>query len=125
MTEAAGPRPTLGRDLRIRREAEFRAVYARRARAADERLAVYALARGRPPTRLGISVGRRLGGGSVERNRTKRLIREAFREGRAAWPTGFDVVVVALGRDYTLREVQDRLRRLVPEAIRRAQRTAS
>jgi ribonuclease P protein component len=42
-------------------------------------------------TRLGLAVARR--GSSVERNRIKRVIREAFRLRRAAMPPGFDVVV--------------------------------
>jgi ribonuclease P protein component len=108
----------------VRRTADFRAVYAARARAADERLVVYARPNGRPVTRLGVSVGRR-SGGSVQRNRTKRLLREAFRQARAAWPPGLDIVVVALGRDYTFQEVDGRLRRLVPDAIRRAGPTAT
>ena len=123
MTASPRHRATLGRSERLRRGADFRAVYATRARAADGRLVVYARANGRDVTRLGLSVGRRCGG-SVERNRTKRLLREAFRQARHTFPLGFDVVLVPLGRDWTFDEVDRRLRALVPEAIRRVRKKA-
>ena len=44
--------------------------------------------------RLGISVGRKLGG-AVERNRVKRLLREAFWARAEALPDGLDFVIVA------------------------------
>ena len=121
MTGPNRHRETLRPYERIRKTAEFRAVYRARNRAADGRLVVYARAAESGATRLGVSVGRRCGD-AVQRNRIKRLLREAFRRGREDWPAGYDVVLVPLGRDYTFEEVDRRLRTLVPEAIRRAQR---
>jgi ribonuclease P protein component len=55
-------------------------------------LVVYARPNGTDQVRLGLSVGRRVGGAAV-RNRVKRLLREAFRHARAALPAGYDVVI--------------------------------
>jgi ribonuclease P protein component len=46
-------------------------------------------------TRVGISVTRKTCGGSVERNRVKRKIREAVRKNAARLPDGEDVVIIA------------------------------
>jgi ribonuclease P protein component len=46
------------------------------------------------PTRLGITVTRKVGN-AVARNRIKRLVREVFRQHRARLPPGLDIVWVA------------------------------
>ncbi len=123
MTPSPNDRATLGRRQRILKSADFRSVYAARARVGDGRLVAYAKANGLAVTRLGVSVGKRCGG-SVQRNRIKRLLREVFRQARATLPAGYDVVLVPLVTDYTFRDVDAAVRALVPEAIRRARAKA-
>jgi ribonuclease P protein component len=50
---------------------------------------------GTPPARFGITVTRKIGG-AVVRNRIKRLVREAVRRHASWFPSGRDVVLVAL-----------------------------
>ena len=46
------------------------------------------------PARLGLVVSKRVGN-AVQRNRTKRVIREAFRQSSEIWPGDFDFLVIA------------------------------
>lgn len=77
---------------RLRKSAEFEAVYAGNRYAADSTLVITAGKRGEGPTRLGLSVSRQVGN-AVVRNRWKRLIREAFRKNRQRLPAGLDLVI--------------------------------
>jgi ribonuclease P protein component len=75
----------------IRRRAEFTKIYERGTRAHSRYATVFMLSNGGGIGRLGIAATKKLGG-SVQRNRAKRLIREVFRRNKIA--QGFDVVVI-------------------------------
>ena len=84
------------RRRRLSRSGEFDRVYREGTSHASRYLVVYAFPRpgddGSP--RLGVSVGRKLGG-AVERNRVKRLLRDAFCACSERVAPGHDFVLVA------------------------------
>jgi ribonuclease P protein component len=81
---------------RLSRSGEFERVYREGRSHASRHLVVYAFPRSDDESdpRLGISVGRKLGG-AVERNRIKRLLREAFWARAGDLTPGHDFVIVA------------------------------
>src|SRR5438067_12723605 len=77
----------------LRRPSDFRRVYDRRRSVSDGWLIVYACENDLGHLRLGLSVSRKVGG-AIQRNRLRRLYREAFRLTRHLMPTGMDLVLI-------------------------------
>lgn len=120
---AAGRRGARTGRARLTSSADFDRVYRQGRSHANRYLVIYAFPRAENSTepRLGVSVGRRVGG-AVERNRMKRLMREAFAAAAPELPPAHDYVLVArpdarvLAHDGGARGVEDALRELIQSA---------
>lgn len=81
------------KSVRLLSRGDFRRVYERGSWLSDDLLKLAGELTELPHPRLGLAVSRQVGS-AVERNRWKRLIREAFRLARAELPPGLDFIVV-------------------------------
>ncbi len=79
---------------RILHGTEYRAIYDSAARLHSGRFVLFCRENNLAHHRLGITVSRKVGG-SVVRNRIKRLFREVFRKSKAGIPHHLDLVVNA------------------------------
>lgn len=91
MARDCASRFTFPRLRRLRRPAQFEAVYDRGYAVRRGPLLVHALP-GDDRTRLGLSVSRKVGN-AVVRNRIKRRLRDSFRRLQHDLPAGYDLVI--------------------------------
>jgi ribonuclease P protein component len=106
----------------LRRPSDFRRVYERRRSASDVWLIIYACENGLPYSRLGLSVSRKHGP-AVQRNRLRRLYREAYRLTRHQLATGLDLILIPRRSEPpSLEDLKQSLARLVEQVVKRLER---
>lgn len=98
---------------------DFRRAFERKRTASDSFLVVHGAENGLNHARLGISVGKKRVRKACDRNRIKRLLREAFRLNKAGIPAGIDFVVVPRGRGLTFEAATEALPHLANAVARR------
>ena len=81
-------------EQRLKRREDFRAVFKAGRRYGNRLVALYVLARGGGPSRIGYTTGRGIGKATV-RNRLRRRLREIGRSWEERLGSGLDLVIVA------------------------------
>ena len=104
---------------RINDPATFRKAFERRKSASDASLIVYGLENGLEIARLGVSASKRKVREAHDRNRVKRLLREAFRLNKAGLAPGVDLIVVPRGPALTFDQAMTSLPELARAVARR------
>lgn len=116
---AASSRATLRRHERLSESEDFQRAFGRKRSVSDHLLIVYAAENGLDYTRLGISISKKKIRRATARNRTKRLLREAFRLNKSRIPRGLDLVVVPRGQPISFNDAASSLPELANSAARR------
>jgi len=110
---------------RIKDPTDFRRAFDRKRSVSDGVLIVYGVENNLDHARLGLSVSRRRVRLATDRNRIKRLIREAFRLSKAELPPGIDLVVLPRNPNIAFDQVRASLPALARDAARRLRSSRS
>lgn len=123
---SAAPKPLrlfLPRETRMVRKSDFERAWKNGSRARGDVLLVVVVANGTPWARIGLSVGKKVWKRAVDRNRVRRIFREAFRLTRHELPVGHDYILVPAAPKLRpeLEATRRELGRLGPKAVARLQ----
>lgn len=99
----------------LKENREFQFLYRRGASQVHPCLVTYVRKTKRPAVRMGITTGKKVGN-AVQRNRCRRIIREAFRQLLPGITGGWDIVFVARGRTTTCKSTD--IRRIMETQLR-------
>lgn len=113
-----------GKKLRISKRGELSQLFKCGVRVGDHRILLIGLpTKGETRGAVAMSVRH---GNSVQRNRLKRLVREAFRLERPGLPTNFDFVIFPrVGTDSGLEGFRESLVKLAPRLAKKTARRAA
>jgi ribonuclease P protein component len=104
---------------RITDPAVFRRAFESKRSVSDASLIIYGVANGLDYCRLGISASKRKIRKAADRNRVKRLLREAFRLSKTELPPGVDLIIVPRGPVLTFAEARTSVPNLARSVARR------
>ncbi|MBI3817496.1 MAG: ribonuclease P protein component [Planctomycetes bacterium] len=88
------PRKTLSKKARLTSKRDFDGAFADGVRAHGSLLGIVLRRSPDGETRVGVPCGKRFSKRAVDRNRFRRLAREAFRLHRDEWPKGCEIVIL-------------------------------
>ena len=87
---------------RLTKRRDFVKVYSTGAYAAIGGIAIKYLETKSPETRIGFSIGKTFSKKATERNLARRILRESVREQLSFLKTGFDIIIIAQGKEREL-----------------------
>ena len=97
--------------LRIKKQADFQRLFQKGKRAHSSSMTI--LYRNSDKMRMGISIGKKHGK-SVQRNRIKRLIREAFRSAYADMKGNYSIVIIPkVAEEYSFKTFERHLKCMI------------
>lgn len=122
----SAPKPPSGfrftKLMRLRKGAEFQAVFFQKSSVSDKILVLYLKANGLGYHRIGLCISKKVTKNAPNRTLWKRMLREAFRLDHHSWPGGYDFVILSRTmRPPTLEVLRDSFSRLVRRGITRPQ----
>lgn len=96
---------------------EFSRVYRRGKYLSDRHVVLHYVVTSRPLNRIGVTTSKNIGG-SIQRNRMRRLLRESYRLSEQNFKKGYDIILLGrmLTKDVNYNVISKEVRRLMKKA---------